>query len=99
MLVEEENVLDEHEATAGGNNGEEAVEDASGHVRCEGGGASTPNQSPNTDALEEKENGQAAEVSAEPDDKETSCAEHKDITIGGVVDGVGIKMPFSRINY
>ena len=97
--MEEENVLDEHEATAGRDNGEEAVEDASGHVRCEGGGTSTPDQSPNTNALEEKENGQAAEVSAKPDDKETSYTDHEDATVGGVVNGVRIEMPFSKINY
>ncbi len=64
-LVEEEHVLDEHEAGDLGHGAEEAVQDARRHERVEGRGAGTPGGCGRGHDEEPEHDGQTADVGAQ----------------------------------
>ena len=92
--MEEENILDEHQPTSCSNDGEETVQDARRHVRVEGGGSGAPSCCTDRQALKEDQYGEATEVGGEPDHEDTASAEHKDVPSGGMIDDIGVEMPF-----
>ena len=96
-LVEEEDVLDEHEAAGLRDGRGEAVEDARGREGVEAGGAGAPGGRGGRAEEEPEHDGQPAKVRTEEDHHDTAGAEHEDVAGLGVVDVIGGGVPLAGV--
>ena len=92
-FVEEEEVVDEHEATSLCNSGEEAAQDPGGHEGLERLGRRTPDRGSQSDGKEPEEDRQPTKERSDGNDDDTTSTEHEDIADCRVIDGIWSQAP------
>ena len=97
MLMEEKNVLDEHQPTTLRNRGEEPVQDPRSHERVIARRTSAPRRSPHSRQCKPEHHRQSTKVCRQRNNEDAACAQHEHIARLRMIHIVFAQMPDRRL--